>query len=84
VWGGGREWGQEVVLNANTIELTAWQYNSMLAEAAIADPTADGDFRQTFPTSELTGTARSPGTAPTHVHGALTFGRVGSVDLANA
>jgi hypothetical protein len=76
------EWGQEVVLNANTIELTAWQYNSMLAEAAIADPTAAGDFRQTFPTSELIGTARSPGTAPTYTHGALTFGRIGAANLA--
>jgi hypothetical protein len=78
------EWGQEVVLNANTIELTAWQYNSMLAEAAIADPTAGGDFRQTFPTSELVGTVRSPGTAPTYTHGALTFGRLRSAALSTA
>jgi hypothetical protein len=68
------EWGQDVLLNANTIELTAWQYNSMLVEARIADPTPDGDFRQTFPTSELTATLRSPGTAPTYTHDALSFG----------
>jgi glyoxylase-like metal-dependent hydrolase (beta-lactamase superfamily II) len=70
------EWCQDVILNANTLELTAWQYNSMVAEALVADPTPDGDFRQTFPTSELRSTRRSPGTAPTYEHRNLYYGQL--------
>ena len=69
-------WGQEVVLNANTLEFTAWQYDSMVAEALIADPTPDGDFRQTFPSSELTRHAFAPRTTPTFTHGGIEHGEV--------
>lgn len=70
------EWGQEVVMNANTIEFAAWQYDSMVAEALIADPTPDGLVRQCFPSSELTPHRLSPGTAPTYTHGRITHGVV--------
>lgn len=71
-----REWGQEAVLNANTIEFAAWQYDSMVVEALLADRTEDGVFPQCFPSSELTAHTLSPLTAPTHHHGSITHGRV--------
>ena len=69
-------WGQEVVLNANVLEFTAWQYNAMVVEKHVADVAGSGPFRQTFPSSELVRTARSPGTAPTFSHSAIRHGRV--------
>jgi hypothetical protein len=70
------EWGQRVILNANTIEFAAWQYNSMVVEAAIADPTPDGVFPQCFPSSELTAHPMAPMLRPTYHHGAIEHGRV--------
>ncbi|MDP9021991.1 MAG: hypothetical protein M3N57_04665 [Actinomycetota bacterium] len=70
------DWGQEVVLNASTLEFAAWQYDSMVAEALVADPTSDGDFRLTFPSSELTAHRLSPLTTPTLTHGAIRHGTV--------
>ncbi|MBW3621186.1 MAG: hypothetical protein KY461_13155 [Actinobacteria bacterium] len=70
------DWGQEVVLNANTIEFAAWQYDSMIVESLVADRTPDGLFPQCFPSSELTGHRLSPGTKPTYVHGGIEHGRV--------
>jgi glyoxylase-like metal-dependent hydrolase (beta-lactamase superfamily II) len=70
------EWGQDVILNANTIEFAAWQYNSMIVESLVADPTPDGRFPQCFPSSELTAHRLSPGTRPTHTHGRIEHGAV--------
>ncbi len=70
------DWGQQVVLNANTIEFAAWQYNSMVVESLVADRVADGDFPQCFPSSELAAHRLSPLTAPTYRHGAITHGAV--------
>ncbi len=68
-----RRWQQEVVLNANTIETTADQYNSVVLEKTLADRSqADPRFPQFFPSSELTGAWTNPGTGPTFVHGSLT------------
>lgn len=69
-------WGQEVILNANVLEFTAWQYNSMVVEKDVADLAGGGPFRQTFPSSELVRTPLSPGTAPTFTHRAIRHGRV--------
>ena len=70
-----RRWQQEVVLNANTIETTAEQYNSMVVEKTLVDPSqADGRFLQFFPSSELTRHWTNPGTAPTFVHREITHG----------
>lgn len=70
------DWGQDVILNANTIEFAAWQYDSMVVESLLADPTPDGIFRQCFPSSELTASPLSPMTAPTYTHGHIDHGAV--------
>lgn len=71
-----REWQQEVVLNANTLETTADQYNSLVLEKSIVDRSqSDSRFLQFFPSSELTAHWVSPGTRPTFTHGAITHGR---------
>ncbi len=68
-------WGQEVVLNANTLETTAEQYNSMVVEKTVVDrDQRDSRFLQFFPSSELTRNRLNPGTTPTFTHGALTHG----------
>ncbi|MFE1884554.1 MBL fold metallo-hydrolase [Streptomyces diastatochromogenes] len=70
-----RQWGHEVVLNANTIETTADQYNSLVLEKSIVDRAqSDTRFLQFFPSSELTGHAASPGTRPTFSHNAIGHG----------
>jgi hypothetical protein len=64
-----RQWAQEIVLNANTLEDTAAQYNSCVLEKSIADRSAlDPRFVQFFPSSELTRNSLSPGTSPTFSH----------------
>jgi hypothetical protein len=68
-------WGQEVVLNANTIEATAVQYNSLVKEKVIVDRSArDTRFLQYMPSSELTANRLNPGTAPTFIHGGIRHG----------
>ncbi|WP_454789616.1 hypothetical protein [Mycolicibacterium lutetiense] len=68
-------WGQEMILNANTIESTATQYNSCVLEKTFVDRSqADERFLQFFPTSELTASVLSPGTSPTFTHGSITHG----------
>lgn len=67
--------GQEVVLNGNTIETTAEQYNSIMKEKLIVDPSRDDPrFLQFFPSAELTASWLSPGVNPTFVHRAVTHG----------
>lgn len=68
-----REWGQEIILNANTIEATAEQYNSAVLEKSLVDVSQkDPRFLQFFPSSELTPLWANPGTRPTFSHGAIT------------
>ncbi|MGW6422268.1 hypothetical protein ACWF82_06285 [Nocardia sp. NPDC055053] len=68
-----REWDQEVVLNANTIETTVDQYNSIVLEKTLADRSQrDSRFLQFFPSSELTASWTNPGTSPTFTHDAIT------------
>jgi hypothetical protein len=70
-----RTWGQEVVLNANTLEETARQYNSCVLEKLIVDVArADSRFLQFMPSSELTSNPFSPGTAPTFTHSGIFHG----------
>lgn len=76
---GVRAWalqtGQEVVLNANTLEDTAAQYNSCVKEKSIADRSSrDSRFLQFFPSSELTAWRLSPGTRPTFSHFGIGHG----------
>jgi glyoxylase-like metal-dependent hydrolase (beta-lactamase superfamily II) len=71
-----RRWGQEVILNANTLEESARQYNSMMLEKHLVDRAeSDARFLQFFPTSELTRTPLAPGAGPTFTHGALGHAR---------
>jgi hypothetical protein len=68
-------WGLELVLNANTIEATALQYNSCVKEKSIVDRSRrDPRFVQFFPSSELTANRLNPGTAPTFSHGGIHHG----------
>jgi hypothetical protein len=70
-----KEWGTELILNGNTLENTAAQYNSMVKEKCIVDRSRKDDrFLQFFPTSELSRNRFMPGTAPTFVHGAIDHG----------
>lgn len=70
-----KRWQQEVVLNANTIETTVDQYNSIVLEKTLVDRSqSDPRFLQFFPSSELTGAWTNPGTQPTFSHRHLTHG----------
>ena len=65
-------WGQELIINANTIESTAQQYTFCVVEKTLVDRSQhDSRFVQFFPTSELTASPFAPGTHPTFVHGSL-------------
>lgn len=78
IWGLRRraeERGVEVVVNGNTLEGQAEQYNSLVKEKGIVDRSQkEPRFVQFFPTSELTRHWMTPGTAPTFTHGAITHG----------
>ncbi len=79
VRGWARDWQQEVVLNANSLETTADQYNSLILEKCVVDRSqADSRFLQFFPSSELTAHWISPGTRPTFTHKAITHGPRGT------
>jgi hypothetical protein len=67
----------DVVLNANTPELGATQYTSMVLEKTLVDRVnrAPG-FVQMFPSSEVTPSPFAPGLSPTIVHGGLVYGEV--------
>ena len=67
----------DVVLNANTPELAAEQYTSMILERTIVDRVkrAPG-FVQMFPSSEITPSLVAPGLAPTWIHKAITHGAI--------
>ncbi len=68
-----RTWGREVVLNTNTPEALADQYNSLIKEKALADRSQkDSRFPQFLPSSELTPSPYFPGTKPTFVQGRIT------------
>jgi hypothetical protein len=63
-----REWGVEVILNANTIEYTAEQYISMVKEKVVAGTGMLGQgIPNFFPSSELTGSWLAPLLNPTFV-----------------
>jgi glyoxylase-like metal-dependent hydrolase (beta-lactamase superfamily II) len=68
---------REVVLNANTAELAARQYTSMILERTIVDRVkrAPG-FAQMFPSSEIHPSVIAPGLAPTLIHKAISSGEI--------
>jgi hypothetical protein len=78
---GVRRWaefyGREVVMNANTLEDSADQYDSMVLEKALADVNRrDPRWHNTFPSSELAPLRRQWPVLPTFVYGGINYGRV--------
>lgn len=67
----------DVVLNANTPELGAVQYTSMVLERTIVDRVRRAPaFVQMFPSSEVTPSLLAPGLSPTLLHRAITHGEI--------
>lgn len=67
----------DVVLNANTPELGAVQYTSMILERTLVDRVRRAPaFVQMFPSSEVTPSILAPGLSPTLLHRAITHGEV--------
>jgi hypothetical protein len=67
----------DVVLNANTPELAASQYTSMVLERTLVDRVRKAPaFVQMFPSSEVTPSLLAPGLTPTVLFGAVTHGEV--------
>lgn len=65
----------DVILNANTPELGAIQYTSMILERTIVDRLHRAPaFVQMFPSSEVTPSILAPGLTPTVLHRELTHG----------
>jgi hypothetical protein len=78
---GVRKWaefyGREVVMNANTLEDSVDQYDSMLKEKAVADVNRrDPRWHNVFPSSELAPWRRQWPIVPTFVFGGINFGRL--------
>ncbi|APR82248.1 Hypothetical protein A7982_07597 [Minicystis rosea] len=72
-----RQSGDEVVLNANTLEGRNEQYTSMVLEKTIVDRSRDNpDFCQHFSSSELTPTPFTPGLWPSYRHGGIESGEI--------
>jgi hypothetical protein len=68
---------REVCPNANTLEDSIDQYDSMIKEKTLADPSrTDPRFKQVLPSSELTSWKRQWPVVPTHVHGGLDYGSI--------
>jgi hypothetical protein len=69
--------GREIVPNANTLEDSIDQYDSMVKEKLIADPCRrDRRWLQILPSSELAPWKRQWPVLPTFVHGGLEYGRL--------
>lgn len=71
------EYGMEVVLNGNTPELFATQYNNMVKEKLICDRGGPGgEWVQHFCSSELTPWRLAPGASPSFTYGELRSGSI--------
>jgi hypothetical protein len=73
--------GREVVLNANTLEDSIDQYDSMVLEKALADPLAGTPFRQLLPSSELAPLRRQWPLIPTRLVGGITSGQLAAAPV---
>lgn len=70
---------REVCPNANTLEDSVDQYDSMVKEKTLADPSrTDPRWKQVLPSSELVAWKRQWPIVPTHVHGGLSYGTIAS------
>jgi hypothetical protein len=69
--------GREVVLNANTLEDSIDQYDSMIKEKALADPNPrDNRFLNVFPSSEMADWKRQWPVVPSHSYGGIDHGTI--------
>jgi hypothetical protein len=69
--------GREICPNANTLEDSLDQYDSMVKEKTLADPcTADPRWLQILPSTELAPWKRFWPVVPTYVHGGIQYGTI--------
>ncbi|MEV6661421.1 hypothetical protein [Nocardia fluminea] len=72
-----RFYGREVVLNANTLEDSLDQYDSMVKEKTMASPSPrDPRWLQVVPSSECAAWKRQWPVVPTFTHGGLDYGTI--------
>src|SRR3954447_11074465 len=70
-----RDYGREIVPNANTLEDSLDQYDSMVKEKTLADPSKqDPRWLQILPSSELADWRRCCAGPPAFSHGGLNYG----------
>ena len=70
-------YGREVVLNANTLEDSLDQYDSMVKEKTLASPSPTSpQWLQIIPSSECAAWKRQWPVIPTHTHGGLNYGTI--------
>jgi hypothetical protein len=70
-------YNREVVMNANTLEDSLDQYDSMLKEKAIADPSKrDPRWLNVFASSEMASFRRQWPVVPTFTFGGIDYGRI--------
>ncbi|PZS28514.1 MAG: hypothetical protein DLM58_16925 [Pseudonocardiales bacterium] len=85
---GVRKWaeffGREVVMNANTLEDSVDQYDSMIKEKALADVNRrDPRWPNVLPSSELAPLRRQWPIVPTFIYGGMNYGRIESPPASN-
>ncbi|MDX6669209.1 MAG: hypothetical protein QOK04_2589 [Solirubrobacteraceae bacterium] len=85
---GLRRWaeffGREVVMNANTLEDSIDQYDSMIKEKAVADVNSrDPRWLNVFPSSEMAPLRRSWPVVPTFMYGGINYGRIEAPAASN-
>lgn len=72
-------WGREICPNANTLEDSLDQYDSMVKEKIMADPcTSDPRWLQILPSTELATWKRFWPVVPTYFHGGIDYGHLQS------
>jgi len=72
-----KHYGREIVPNANTLEDSLDQYDSMIKEKILADPCrADPRWLQIQPSSELVAWKRFWPVVPGITHGGLNYGQL--------
>jgi len=70
-------YGREVCPNANTLEDSLDQYDSMVKEKTLADPCGDDpSWLQILPSTELADWKRFWPVRPTYVHGGIEYGTI--------
>ncbi|NLV79051.1 MAG: hypothetical protein GXY65_06835 [Rhodococcus sp.] len=73
------KFGREVCPNANTLEDSLDQYDSMVKEKTLADPCKnDPRWLQILPSTELAPWKRFWPVVPTYVHGGISYGSIES------